>query len=121
MKKILIIDDSAFMRGVLKDVLQSDDIKFYEADGKDNALKQLKKVHPQLILLDIVMKNSETEGLEFIKEIKNYFDVNKIIIISSVGQAFLQEEIEKLGIQWFIQKPFEEEVVKEKVKQALQN
>jgi CheY-like chemotaxis protein len=74
MKNILVVDDSAFMRSILKDILMdrngdlviSVPIEIHEADGKASALKQINKIHPDVILLDIVMQESETEGLEFI-------------------------------------------------------
>lgn len=115
MKKILIVDDSPFMRNILKDLLTNqnnqpnlaEDVKVFEADGKTNALNQVKKVKPDAILLDVVMKESETEGLEFLQEIVIFYDVSKVIMISSVGQDNIIEECKRLGVNVYLQKPFE--------------
>lgn len=127
MKKILIVDDSAFMRNVLRELLTekngplvvNHDVEIYEADGKENALGQMNKINPDLILLDVVMKSSETEGLEFLKEIENKFDTKKVIMISSVGQIELTKDTLKLGIMDYIEKPFEPAKVINKVNKVL--
>lgn len=127
MKTILIVDDSQFMRNVLKDLLMdssaeiqlSDEIQIFEADGKVNAQKKLKEVNPDVILLDIVMQSSETEGLEFIEEIQDLFDTKKIIIISSIAQASVLDECNKLGIIRYLQKPFVQNQVIEAINKVL--
>lgn len=127
MKKILIVDDSAFMRNVLKDLLTTfedkaelkDAVELYEADGKRKALEQLKSVKPDVILLDVVMRESETEGLEFIEEIKDIFDTKKVIMISSIGQSSLLTEFQRLGITNYLQKPFEDHQVIEAVNKII--
>lgn len=127
MKKILIVDDSAFMRTILKELLtsQTEDvnlsfpIEIFEADGKVSALKQLKKIKPNLILLDIVMQESETEGLAFIKEVKDTFNTRNIIVISSIGQASILNELRELNIANYLQKPFDRNQVIEAVNQVL--
>src|SRR5436190_240894 len=127
MKKILIVDDSAFMRAILKDILTdksdeislSEPVEIFEADGKSSALKQLKKLKPNLILLDIVMQESETEGLEFIREIQNFFNTRNIIVISSIGQIAVLDECKQFNIRNYLQKPFEKNQVIEAVNKVL--
>ncbi|TAK74123.1 MAG: response regulator [Gammaproteobacteria bacterium] len=129
MKKILIVDDSQFMRIVLKDLITNknnkihflDKIDFFEADGKNSAISQLKVVNPDLILLDIVMKESEIEGIRFIEEIKDYFPTKKIIVISSLGQSFLINKCKQLGISNYFQKPFEHNKIIDAINQVLVN
>jgi two-component system chemotaxis response regulator CheY len=121
MKKILIVDDSAFMRSILKDLLSKcvPIVEVFEAEGKASASENLKKHMPDLVLLDVVMKNSEYEGIEILKEIKEFFPNTKVIMVTSVGQVSVVEECKKLGIQQYIEKPFDQDVVLEKVKQYL--
>lgn len=124
MKKILIVDDSSFMRNILKDILSDksyfhEELALYEADGKENALKQFEKISPNIILLDIVMQESETEGVEFLRSIKGLFDINKIVIISSVGQKSVLQECDQIGVKHFLQKPFDQVEVLEVVKRLL--
>ena len=119
MKNILIIDDSAFMRNILKELLTnavaenilSEPLTLYEADGKTNALKEMIKAKPDIMLVDIVMKESETEGIEFVNAIKDKFSMKKIIIISSIGQSAIWDECKRLGILHYLQKPFEKNEV----------
>jgi two-component system chemotaxis response regulator CheY len=113
MKKILIVDDSTFMRSVVKDALENnnsdvkDALQFYEADGKQNAVSQVNKIKPDAILLDIVMKESEMEGIEFLEEIQPYFDMKKIIMISSIGQDEIMNMCKRMGVEHYLQKPIE--------------
>lgn len=127
MKKVLIVDDSTFMRNVIKDLLNNkiddlsviDELTFSEADGKRSALQQVKIVKPDAILLDIVMKESELEGVEFLEEINSYFDIKKIIMISSIGQTDVLEKCKKMGLLYFIQKPIDHKQLIEAVNQVI--
>lgn len=127
MKKILIVDDSAFMRTILKDLLVSEvdgeslttAVELSEADSKVNALKIFQKFKPDVILLDIVMQDSETEGLEFLEEIKDIFDMNKVIMISSIRQTSVLDKCKKYGVTSYLQKPFEHNQVIKAVNRAL--
>ena len=114
MKKILIVDDSAFMRNVLKDIIVTnadianlgDDYKIYEADGRANAIIIAQKINPNVILLDIVMKESDMEGIDFILEANKFFDLSKIIMVSSIGHEEIINTCKNLGVKFYIQKPF---------------
>ncbi len=127
MKKILIVDDSAFMRTVLIDLLTKlpnghalvEPVELYEAEGKANALKLIKSNKPDVILLDVVMKESEKEGLELIDDIKHIIDPKKIIMISSVGQPDLIKACKERGVLMYLHKPFEQEQVLEAVNSIL--
>jgi len=127
MKKILIVDDSEFMRKVLKDYLinkidgvsLAEEVEIYEADGRINALKLFKKNKPDVILLDVVMKDSPTEGLEFLEEIKNEFDTKRIIMLSSIGQTSVMEACKQFGIISYLHKPFDPDLVIEAINRAL--
>lgn len=121
MKKILIVDDSKFMRTLIKDMLMiemvsdTNNFEIYEADGKTTALKLIKEENPDIILLDIVMEESETEGVELLEAIKPFFDTKKVIVISSIGQTDIIEKCNTLGVSYYLQKPIEPEKVLEAV------
>lgn len=127
MKKILIVDDSAFMRSVLKEVISDnrelltaeDQLEILEADSKVKALQQIKKEMPDVVLLDIVMNESEVEGLELLMEVGSFFDVQKIIMVSSVGLSSLIEECKRHGVRFYLQKPFDQQLVIEALKEVL--
>lgn len=121
MKKILIVDDSAFMRSILKDLLSKNEnpVEIFEAEGKITASEQLKKHMPDLVLLDVVMKENQFEGIEVLKEIKEFYPNTKVIMLTSVGQVAIVEECKKLGAEHYIEKPFDQDMVLERVNQYL--
>lgn len=121
-KKILIVDDSPFMRGVLKDLLSNGvtvSSKFFEASDKKRALSILKKEKPHLVLLDIVMNEGELEGVETLREIKRLYPTTKVIMLTSVGQTAVIDECKRLGVDDFIQKPFDHSYVLKSVNEQL--
>ena len=121
MKKVLIVDDSGFMRNILKELLAraKPSVSIFEADGKETASELLKKNMPDLVLLDIVMRENEFEGIEILKEIKEFYPNTKVIMLTSVGQLDIIEECKKLGADQYIEKPFDQDVVLEKVNHYL--
>ena len=113
--KILIADDSQFMRKVLKDLLHDAGyIDLVEcADGKE-CLAKYTSEKPDLVLLDIIMP--EVDGIEVLKMIDK---TAKVVVISAVGQEKMVEEAKKLGALDYIVKPFDNAQVLEAVKKAL--
>ncbi|MBI4811965.1 response regulator [Candidatus Falkowbacteria bacterium] len=113
--KILITDDSQFMRKVLKDILH--DAGYMDlvecADGKE-CLTKYAEGKPNLVLLDIIMP--EVDGIEVLKKIGKEA---KVIVISAVGQEKMVEEAKKLGALDYIVKPFDNNKVLEAVRAVL--
>ncbi len=109
-KKILIADDSLFMRRILKDIL-SDKYKIVEAATGSEAEQQFKEEKPDLILLDIIMPEGEEEGIRVLQRIGKSNPKTKVIMISAVGQDSIIVECKKLGAVDFIVKPFDREEV----------
>ena len=109
--KVLIVDDSAFMRKVIKTILDSDDeIEVIDsANDGQQALNILETKKPDVVTLDIEMP--VMDGIEALKGIKkNYPDVT-VIMVSAAGQKNKVLEALKSGASDFIQKPFEPEDV----------
>lgn len=127
MKKILIVDDSAFMRNVLKDILVNnakedglnETFEIYEADGKKKALAVAKKEKPDVILLDIVMQESEMEGIDILEALNDFFDLSKVIMISSIGHMDILNTCNNLGVKFYIQKPFVQAEVINSIKKVI--
>ena len=117
MKKILIVDDSAFMRGILKSILSIYEI--VEADSGDAALEQVKKEKPDLVLLDIIMPAGDEEGVRVLKEIMKTNRRAQVVMITAVGHNAMIETCKKLGARDYIMKPFDEKLVAETVKKCL--
>ncbi|WP_313341565.1 response regulator [Sedimentibacter sp.] len=104
-KKIMIVDDAAFMRMMIKDTLLKngyDDI--IEASDGEIAVQSYKTEKPDLILMDITMPNKN--GLEALKEIKEMDPNAKIVMCSAMGQESMVVEAIRSGAKDFIVKPF---------------
>jgi len=109
-KKILIADDSLFMRRILKDIL-SDKYTIIEAESGSKAEQQFKKEEPDLVLLDIIMPGGEEEGIKVLRKIRKANPKAKVVMITAVGQDSTIEECKKLGAVDYIIKPFDREEV----------
>jgi len=121
MKKILIADDSLFMRTILKSILSklsttpANRCEIIEAASGAEALEQFKKENPGLVLLDIVMPESEEEGIRVLQELKRISPQAQVVMITAVGQDKIVSQCKKLGARDYIVKPFDEKVVTETV------
>lgn len=117
-KKILIADDSLFMRMTLRNNLIGE-YEIVEADSGAEALEQFEKEKPDLVLLDIVMPQGEEEGIRVLKEIMKNHPQAQVVMITAVGQEAILEECKKLGAKDYIVKPFDEKLVNETVEKYL--
>ncbi|MCW8400622.1 response regulator [Legionella sp. PATHC038] len=120
-KKVMIVDDSNFMRTILKDILnkQFADLDIIEADGEKAALLLLEKKSPDLVLLDVIMNASEVEGIQLLECIHNQYPHINVFMVTSVGHASIKERCKSLGARGYIQKPFEIEQIKKELKKYL--
>ncbi|HJB99480.1 MAG TPA: response regulator [Candidatus Flavonifractor merdavium] len=105
MAKILIVDDAAFMRKVIRDTLtKSGYTDLYEAvDGAD-AVEKYSEISPNLVLMDITMPNMD--GLEALKAIRAKDSNANVVMCSAMGQEAMVMEAVQAGIKDFIVKPF---------------
>ena len=115
---VLIVDDSAAIRKILRRVLQQAEIPIgsvYEAGDGLEAVASLKQQYVQLILSDINMPNMD--GLEFLRELKANFDWKDIpvIMITTEGSQAKVLEAVQLGAAGYVRKPFTAEQIKEKL------
>lgn len=111
-KKILIVDDSAFMRKVLRDIFESAGYaNFVEASNGREALEKWKAEKPDFMFLDVIMP--EMNGMDVLREIGKEA---KIIIVSAVGQKEMIDEAKNLGALDYVVKPFDRDQVLEKAK-----
>ena len=108
--KVLIVDDSAFMRTILKDLIGQTKwagAEITEAADGDEAITTCRTQKPDLILLDIVMPGKD--GIEVLKEVGSTQPA--VVIVSSVGQEHVIEQAKSLGAKDYIVKPFEPKMV----------
>lgn len=114
MKKILIVDDSMFMRMTLRNNLP-ERYEIIEADTGAKALKQFEKEKPDMVLLDIVMPESEEEGINVLQKIMESNPNTCVIMITAIGQDIMIDQCRKLGAKDYIVKPFDEKEIAEKI------
>lgn len=112
MKKVLIVDDMAFMRLALRNILEKNGYEVLgEAKDGRMGVSLYKELHPDIVTMDITMP--EMSGIEALIEIRKFDPQAKVVIISAMGQeSFVIEAIEK-GAKAFIVKPFKEDFVVE--------
>jgi len=116
--KVLIVDDAAFMRKLLKNILFSGGFDIAgEAENGKQAVELYRKLKPDVVMLDIVMP--EMNGLETLKAIKQIDPDAKIIMCTAVGQEKIVKAAIKLGARGYIVKPFQAQKVIEEVKKVL--
>lgn len=103
--KILIVDDAAFMRMMIKDTLKKNGYEnLIEAADGELAVQAYKTEKPDLVIMDITMPNKN--GLEALREIKELDSNAKIVMCSAMGQESMVVEAIRNGAKDFIVKPF---------------
>lgn len=105
MAKILLVDDAAFMRKVIKDTLNKNGYTdVHEAvDGAD-AVEKYDELHPDLVMMDITMPN--IDGLEALKAIRAKDPNANVVMCSAMGQESMVIDAVRSGAKDFIVKPF---------------
>ena len=115
MAKILIVDDAAFMRMMIKDILTKNGYEVVaEAANGVEAVELYKSHQPDLVTMDITMP--EMDGIEAVKQIKAVNPAAKVIMCSAMGQQSMVMDAIKAGANDFIVKPFQADRVLEAVK-----
>ncbi|MCX7884386.1 MAG: response regulator [Caloramator sp.] len=118
MPKVLIVDDAAFMRMMLKDILTKNGFEVVgEAPNGLKGVEMYKAEKPDVVTMDITMP--EMDGIEAVKQIKAIDPNAKIIMCSAMGQQAMVMEAIKSGARDFIVKPFQPERVLEALKKVL--
>lgn len=117
-QKILIVDDAAFMRMMIKDILSKNgyEIVGEAADGMQ-AIEKFKETQPDLVTMDITMP--EMDGITALKEIKKMSPNAKVIMCSAMGQQAMVIDAIQAGAKDFIVKPFQADRVLEAISKTL--
>ena len=117
-KNVLIVDDAAFMRMMIKDILTKNGYNIAaEAENGKIAVDKYNEVKPDLVLMDITMP--EMDGIQALKSIKTNDPNANIIMCSAMGQQAMVIEAIQSGAKDFIVKPFQAERVLEAVKKVI--
>ena len=117
-KNILICDDAAFMRMMIKDILTKNGYEVVgEAANGAEGVEKYSQLKPDLVMMDITMP--EMNGIHALKKIKENDSNANVIMCSAMGQQAMVIESIQAGAKDFIVKPFQVERVIEAVQKAI--
>ena len=117
-KNILICDDAAFMRMMIKDILTKNGYTVVgEAENGAKAVEKYAELKPDLVLMDITMP--EMDGIQALKKIKEADPSATVIMCSTMGQQAMVIESIQSGAKDFIVKPFQADRVLEAVRKVV--
>lgn len=103
--KILVVDDAAFMRMMLKKILSSAGYELIEAADGADGISKYKEHKPNLVLLDIIMPT--IDGIECLRQIVAFDQNASVVMCSSIGQQAIVSDAIQIGAKDFIVKPFD--------------
>lgn len=117
-KNILICDDAAFMRMMIKDILTKNGYNVAgEAENGLKAIEKFNEIKPDLVMMDITMP--EMDGIAALKKIKAVDSSANVIMCSAMGQQAMVIDAIQSGAKDFIVKPFNQDRVIEAVKKVI--
>ncbi len=110
MKKVLVVDDAAFMRITIKNMLSKNGFEIAgEAENGAQAIQKCSELKPDIVTLDITMP--EVSGIDALREIIKISPNTVVVMVSAMGQESMVKEAVLLGAKGFVVKPFKEEVI----------
>jgi putative two-component system response regulator len=115
--KILIVDDEAAIRRLLRQKLSKEGYQCEEAGSSDEALEKLKTFPANLIMLD--MKMPGKSGMELLPELRAGFPDTAVIMATAVAEADLAIQCMKLGADDYITKPFNMDEITSNIEKTL--
>ena len=118
MIRVLLVDDSAFMRKILKEMIEGDSFHVIgECSSGLDAIEKYRSMAPELVLMDYNMPGMD--GLETARSIVDYDPSANIIMISSVDTTENVAEAIESGVKDYLTKPFTKEEVLAKLSEAM--
>ncbi|WP_041605852.1 response regulator [Halothermothrix orenii] len=119
-KRVLIVDDAAFMRMMIKNILTEGGYEIVgEAENGIDAAKLYKELKPDLVMMDITMP--EMDGIDAVKKIIEIDKDAKIVMCSAMGQQAMVLDAIQAGAKDFVVKPFKPDRVLEAVSRVLKS
>jgi len=117
MSKVLIVDDAAFMRLTLKNVLLPAGYQIEEAGNGAEAVIKYNETRPDIVTMDITMP--EKDGIQATREIVGSDPAAKIIMVSALGQEKMVKDAILAGAKDFIVKPFQPDRILDAISKVL--
>ena len=110
MKRVLIVDDAAFMRVSIRNIVSKNGYEVAgEAENGAVAVQRYAELHPDIVTMDITMP--EMNGLEALIAIRKADPGAKVIMVSALGQESMVRDAVMAGAKGFVVKPFKEETI----------
>ena len=106
MSDILIVDDERDIRELIGDILKDEGFSVRLAGNSDDAMAEINKEPPALLILDIWLKDSQMDGIDILKAVKRDNPDVPVVIISGHGNIEIAVAAIKQGAYDFIEKPF---------------
>jgi two-component system, NtrC family, response regulator AtoC len=116
--RVLIVDDVEDIRDILSDRLQAYGYEVLTAIDGEEALEKVEKSSPDLVLLDILLPG--LDGMKVLSRIKRDYPQITVIMITAHGRIQLAVEAMKQGAYDFVEKPFDPDLIRIKVDNALE-
>ena len=117
-RSILIVDDEDSIRETLSDILSEEGYDVRATDGAQNALKEIEREEPHVIITDLRMSTSD-EGIRLLQYIKNNYPYIQTIIMTGHGETETYLDARTYGAYGFLVKPFNVLVLKNMVSSAI--
>ena len=117
-RTVLVVDDAAFMRMMIRDILAREGYAIHEAVNGRDAVEKYLEVRPDLVTMDITMPGMS--GLEALQSIREQDPGARVLMVSAMGQQKMIVEALEYGAMDFLVKPFQPTKVLETVKKCLQ-
>lgn len=116
-KTILVVDDAAFMRMMIRDILIKEGYVIHEAVNGRDAIEKYGEIQPDLVTMDITMP--EMDGIAALQEIRASHPEARVLMVSAMGQQKMIVEALEAGALDFLVKPFQPAKVLETVKKCI--
>ncbi|HHW43746.1 response regulator [Desulfofundulus thermobenzoicus] len=117
-KKILVVDDAAFMRMMIKNIITKNGYEVAgEAENGKEAVKMYAELKPDLVTMDITMP--EMDGIDAVKAIRAIDPNANIIMCSAMGQQAMVMDAIQAGAKDFIVKPFQQDRILQAIERVL--
>lgn len=110
MRRVLIVDDAAFMRISIRNIISKNGYEIAgEAGNGNEAVQKYMELRPDIVTMDITMP--EVNGLEALKQIRQIEPSAVVVMVSALGQESMVRDAVMAGAKGFVVKPFKEETI----------
>ncbi len=115
--RLLVVDDQVGVRRLISEVLMDEGYIVEQAATGREALERIKQKNYQLVLLDVKMP--EMDGLETLREMRKIKPAVPVVLLTAYGESEIMKKAEQMGVQHFINKPFDLEELRFTVQRVL--